>query len=174
MAGKNGGQIVNRGQLAALFGVSLPTVDNWVRAACPVVTRGGRGVEWEFNTADLFEWRRQKAVQDATGEGPSDDAQLDRRKKHADVQRAELDLLKVKGLVAPIAEFERAQAKVFAELQVNILAVPQRMVTQLLGETNETRFKAVLRAELVQALEATATASITLDDEDDADEDPDA
>jgi hypothetical protein len=48
--------------------------------------------------------------------------------------------------------------------------VPQRVVIQLLGETNETRFKEVLRAELTLALQAAAEADLTLADEDDAEE----
>lgn len=49
--------IVNRAELADLFGVSLPTIDSWVRKGCPVVERGGRGREWQFHVSEIFNWR---------------------------------------------------------------------------------------------------------------------
>ena len=50
-------KLVNRAELATLFEVSLPTVDAWVRKGCPVVERGGRGREWKFHFAEVFNWR---------------------------------------------------------------------------------------------------------------------
>lgn len=86
-------------------------------------------------------------------------------------EQAELDLAIARGEVAPVADMERTWARAFAELRTNICNVPGRVVRQLLGEKDERRFKAVLRAELVQALEATAQADPDEDDgEGDADE----
>jgi hypothetical protein len=48
--------------------------------------------------------------------------------------------------------------------------VPQRVVVQLIGETDETRFKDVLRAELALALEATANADLVLADDEETEE----
>jgi phage terminase Nu1 subunit (DNA packaging protein) len=79
---------------------------------------------------------------------------------------AELELAKKKGEVAPVRDFERAQAKVFAQIRANVMNVPQRCVIQLLGETDETIFKDKLRKELTLALQAAAEADLTLEDED--------
>lgn len=54
--------IVNRAELAALFEVSLPTVDSWVRKGCPVVERGGRGREWQFHVSEISNWRIERAI----------------------------------------------------------------------------------------------------------------
>lgn len=71
-------------------------------------------------------------------------------------EREELDLAVARREVAPVADFERAQARAFAQIRANVLNVPQRVVMQVLGETDETRFKAALRRELVSALEESA------------------
>lgn len=165
---------VNRSKLAELFDVSLPTIDVWVRANCPVVQRGSRGVEWVFNTADVMTWRMRRAVAEATGEKVHDKDALDLRKLAAQAERAELELLQAKGLVAPIREFERAMAKMCAEVRANVLNVPQRVVTQLIGCTDESEFKTKLRAELVLALQAANDAEITLEDEEDEADDVDS
>lgn len=172
MAGKSGAvRLVTRTGLAEVFGVSMPTVDSWVRAGCPVVKRGSRGVEWQFDTAAVIKWREQKAAADAIGETPADEAELRRREQRAKTERAELELAKARADVAPIREFERAQAAVFAEIRSNVMNVPQRVVVQLLGETDEIVFKQKLRAELALALEAAAEADLVLTDEEETDDD---
>lgn len=159
------GQTVNRSALADIFGVALPTVDGWVRQGVPIVQRGGRGRQWEFDTADVAAWLRDKAVSDATGETQADETEITRRTKKAGMLLAELNLAKAKGEVAPVRDFERAQAAVFAQIRANVMNVAQRVVVQLLGETDETIFKAKLRAELALALEAASEADLIMGDD---------
>ena len=151
------GQNVSRAGLAEVFGVALTTVDSWVKKGCPVVVRGhGKGQEWKFNTAQISSWLQDEAVDRATGGIPDDLEELKLREQKAKTELTELELATKKGEVALIAEFERAQAMVFAAIRVNIMNVPQRAVLQLLGETDERAFKEKLKAELVLALETSA------------------
>lgn len=150
------GKQVTRQALADVFGVSLPTIDAWVRKGCPFVEKGGRGQEWKFNTAQVSTWLRDRDVEEATGDIPDDMEELKLRKQKAETELAELELAEKKGEVALIAEFERAQSMVFAAIRANIMNVPQRAVLQLLGETDERAFKEKLKAELILALETSA------------------
>jgi phage terminase Nu1 subunit (DNA packaging protein) len=170
VAANSKGQVVNRTVLADIFGVSLPTIDKWVRDSCPVVTRGGLGKKWAFNTADVAEWKTQRDVAAATGDADTSEEELRLRKLQAETLMAELELAKARGLVAPIREFERAQSAVFAEIRTNCMNIPQRIVTQLLGETDEAVFKKKLRVEIIQALEAAANADLVLPDDADGDD----
>ena len=166
----NKGKQVNRTELATLFGVSFPTVDGWVRNGIPHHRPlGSRSVV--FNTADVANWLRDRAREEATGASPADEQQLRRRKMQAETEKAELELAKAKGEVAPVREFERATAGLMAVIRQNMLNVPARAVLQLLGCTDEAEFKAKLRAEIVLALETAAESEINLeDDEDDGDD----
>lgn len=164
------GQQATRAGIADIFGVSLPTVDGWVRGGCPILKRGGRGVQWAFDTAAVATWLRDRAVTDATGDTSADETELRRRKLAAETAMAELELAKARGEVAPIREFERAQAAAFAQIRANVMNVAQRAVLQLLGCTDEVEFKGKLRGELTLALEAAASAELVLaDDEGDDD-----
>jgi len=148
------GQNVSRAGLAEVFGVALTTIDSWVKKGCPVVARGhGKGQEWKFNTAQISAWLQDEAVDRATGGIPDDFETLKCRKMLADAQLAELELAQKKGEVAHIEEFERMWSLAMGQLRQNILGVPQRAVLQLIGETDERKFKTKLRAEIVLALD---------------------
>ena len=159
------GQEVTRQGLADIFGVSLPTIDNWVRSGCPYIQKGGRGQEWKFNTAAVSNWLRERDVEDATGEIPDDIELLRIRKQKAETELAELELATKKGEVALVAEFERMWSLAMGQLRQNILGVPQRAVLQLIGETDARKFKTKLRAEIVLALEQSAELDWPEEDE---------
>jgi phage terminase Nu1 subunit (DNA packaging protein) len=135
----------------------------------PVVTKGSKGVEWEFDLAACIEWYAQRKA-DAAGGALDDIKEIEKRTARAKMERAELELAEAKGLVAPVTEFKRAQAAIFAQIRANVMNVPQRVVVQLLKESNETVFKTKLRAELTLALEAASKAELLLDEDDETDE----
>lgn len=112
---------------------------------------------------------------DAAGGTPAGEDYATARARHesAKATMAEIELAKARGEVVPIEDVERAWSRAFAELRTNILNVPGRAFRQLVGETNEQRFKGALRAELSAALEATAQADMVDDEPDDADADED-
>lgn len=171
---KGRGNKVNRAELAAVFGVSLPTIDAWVRQGCPYDEKaGGKGKSWVFDTADVAAWRERVASAGKDDEDAIDEGRLRKRRQLAETKLAELELAKAAGEVAPIREFERAQAAIFATIRANVMNVPQRVVVQLLGETDETTFKAKLRAELVLALETAASGDIDIPEDEEFPQDED-
>jgi len=53
---------VNRAALAKFFGATVADVDKWVEAGAPYIKRAaGKGDEWEFDTADIANWRPDRA-----------------------------------------------------------------------------------------------------------------
>ncbi|SAL03158.1 Phage DNA packaging protein Nu1 [Caballeronia fortuita] len=165
------GTTVNRAGLADVFGVALTTIDTWVRSGCPVVQKGGRGQEWKFNTAAVARWREETAAAAAAGDAPDDIEKLDLRKAAAETQMAELKLAQARAEVAPVAEFEKATARLMATIRANITNVPARAVLRLLGEKDSATFKRILKEELTLALEQSAEADLALDDDEDGEND---
>ncbi|WP_180183701.1 terminase small subunit [Acinetobacter sp. YH01020] len=159
------GQEVTRQGLADIFGVSLPTIDNWVRQGCSYISKGGRGQEWKFNTAQVSTWLRDRDVEEATGGIPDDLEQLKIREQKAKTELTELELATKKGEVALVSEYEKVWAVSMGQLRQNIMGVPQRAVLQLLGETDELVFKEKLRAEIVLALEQTVESEEFFEEE---------
>lgn len=162
--------ILNRQGIADAMGVQTTTIDRWLREGCPVKQRGRKGVPWEFSLPDVVTWWGARERENATGGATTDEAELKRRKLAAETGKAELEFAKARGEVATVGEFKRAQAKMMAAIRANVMNVPARAVLQLLGETDETTFKARLRAELTLALEQSAKAEFELDDEEQDDE----
>lgn len=167
---KGKGQVVSRTELAEFFGASGPTVDHWVRTGCPYIQRGGKGVRWEFSTADVSAWLvdRARAEQDDNPD-QQDEKKLKTRAQLAKTIQAELDLAKAKAEVAPLDQVYEMLSRTFAEVRANMRSIPSRVVTSLIGETDETRFKRVMLEEIDQALQALADADLTGDADEDAD-----
>jgi phage terminase Nu1 subunit (DNA packaging protein) len=174
MAEATKGTLVNRAGLADIFGVALTTIDTWVRAGCPVVQRGAKGISWTFNTAAVARWREDERAKQAAGDAPDDEDKLLIRKLQAETLTAELKLATARGELAPLQEFERAHAKRMSTVRVNVLNVVSRAALQLLGERDEATFKRKLREELTLALSQAAEADLGLDAEEDSEEDGDA
>lgn len=150
---KGRGQKVNKAGLAGVFGISLVTVEQWLRDGCPFEEKGaGKGKPWVFDTATVAAWREERATEDASGTDVQDESKLKMRKLLAGTLSEELAFAKERGLVAPIDEFERKWADRFARIRQNILAAPQRAAMVLVGEKSEARIKQVIRDELVEAL----------------------
>lgn len=166
---RGNGRDVNRADLAAIFGVSLPTIDSWVKNGCPGVKSGiGKGGTWSFDTAAVARWREQRAADEAAGDTVADEAALKRRKLFAETVAAEHETALKKGLVAPLDQVERAMTRVFAEIRTNMRSLPARTVTLLIGETDERAFKAVLLREIDVVLESLADFDVMADEIDPA------
>lgn len=149
------------------MGVSVTTLDRWVKEGCPVVARGSRGIEWAFELPDVIKWWGDRRAEEASADNPGDLAEIELRTRRAEMVMAELELAKAKGEVASVREFELVQSKAMAAIRVRVMNVPQRVVMRLLGETNETTFKTRLAEELRVALETSSDADLSLDDDDD-------
>jgi len=96
---------VSKAELANIYGVSLPTISQWVNKGCPWITKGSPGKQWRFNTADVTTWREEHVAQQIQG----DTSQLDidearRRKLAAEAAMMELDLAKRRGEVIEIEQ----------------------------------------------------------------------
>jgi len=76
------------------------------------------------------------------------------RKLKAEREKIEIEVQRAKREIVPLRQVEFALANTFAEVKTNLRTVPSRIATTLIGEDNETRIKAVILAEIDQALEA--------------------
>jgi phage terminase Nu1 subunit (DNA packaging protein) len=143
--------------LAALFDMTT----RWVRdrAADGTITRIGRN---RYPLGDSV----QALIAYQTGGDLGEEINKARlRKLNADAARSELELATAKGQVAPIEQFERVWTNQCQLIQANMRRIPQRAVTQLIGETSERRFKEVLLSEIDMALRSAAEVTPQLEDE---------
>lgn len=85
-------------------------------------------------------------------------------KNQADI--AEVEAAKARGDVADIEVIARAWANICAESRIRFRNIPARVVSALVGETDERKIKDVLMAELDQVLEGMADFDATVHEED--------
>jgi phage terminase Nu1 subunit (DNA packaging protein) len=140
--------LVTDASLAAVIGVAPRQIRRYAEAG--TIERDERNA---YKLADAV----QALMAEAAGSG-SALTRARTKKVEAEATMAELELAKSRGEVAFVSEFEECQAQADGILRAGMLNIPQRVVQQLLGETNEVRFKKVLRTEIVLALNAARDA----------------
>lgn len=85
---------------------------------------------------------------------------------------AEIELAKARAEVASVATIERNLAGLFAEVKTNLRNIPDRVVSSLIGMTDERDFKAILLREIDLVLTALAESDVLVEPaEDDQGED---
>ena len=139
---------VNRTAVAEIFGKSVSTIDQWVSSGCPVIKRGGKGIEWAFDTAAVHEWCVQRRLAAAEKKRPIglDEARL--RKLAADAELAELELAKKRSEVVAVDVVTQVWGGLCAEARIRFRNIPVRVVSALVGETDEREIKAALLREI--------------------------
>jgi len=136
-----------------MLGCTVVSLDAKVRRGLPFVTRGARGKEWVFDSAQIIAWEREQAVKNAVGDThQADENELKRRKLAAETTVAEVEAAKARGLVAELDVVEREWASTFAEFAARVMQVPSRAAPQILGLESEREIKSILKDELEEAL----------------------
>jgi phage terminase Nu1 subunit (DNA packaging protein) len=157
---------VNDASLAALVGVSARRIRQLVESGD--LTRHARN---EFQLGPAL----RELLDHAAGDGANGALMRERvRATKAAADLRELEVAKQRGEVAPIEEFAAVQANTAMLIRTNLLNIPARAVLRLLGESDETTFKRVLREEITLALHAAydSIKSRTKDDLADTEEAP--
>lgn len=161
----NSGVTLSRADMSTHCGIDPKTLDAWVRDGCPILREGSRGVPAEFNSAEVWRWREDRLRTKLSAPVQQKRDELELRKLEAQTVSAELELARARDEVALVAEFEKATSRLMAIIRTNMLNIPSRAALRLLGETNETAFKRVLREEITLALETSADADLVMDDD---------
>lgn len=108
----------------------------------------------------------------------SDASPIDYHVEKARLTKAQADLAEVEaakavGEVAPVAQIEQAWANFCAETRVRARNIPERVVSSLVGCTDEREIKALLLREIDQVLSEMANADALIEPTEDDDTPPD-
>lgn len=144
---------VNRAELAEILGVSLPTITSKVNKGMPYIQRGQRGKEWLFDTAAVYEWEKEQAILNVTGDLSSvTDDELRRRKLAAETTIVELEAGKKRGDLIPKEEIEKHLSDMAIATRTRLLLVPRRCAAQLVGSNDEQSIRQIIEQEQLEAL----------------------
>lgn len=88
----------------------------------------------------------------------------------AQADSAEIDAAKARQDVASVKQIEKNLAGLFAEVRTNIRNIPDRVVSSLIGMTDEREFKNILAREIDLALDALAESDVLIEASEEAEE----
>ncbi len=146
-------KLVNRAQLAAIFGKSLVTIDSWIRRGMPIVEKGNKTKEWKFDTAEVAQWREEQAVACALGNDENLGIEdLKKRKLVAEVNLLEVDLQERKKEVIPLKEVEQGLSHAYITIKQRLRTIPDRIVPELASQKDENICRELLINEIDDAL----------------------
>jgi phage terminase Nu1 subunit (DNA packaging protein) len=149
------GKLVNRAELSELCGVSVVTIDNWVRDGAPFVRRPVRkGVgQWEFAAGAVFQWRLDRERQSALGDlAQVDEAEARRRKLAAEAGLAELDLQLKNGGAVAVADQERVWVQMVGAARARLLSIPTKLGPTIAIENDPILCQSLIQGAMVEAL----------------------
>jgi phage terminase Nu1 subunit (DNA packaging protein) len=163
MSGAIDGRLVNRADLAGIFGVSVNTVTNWIEKGCPYVERGSNGVEWQFDTAAVIDWRIQRAVENVAmnaGDDSTRDSSKARR-EDADCRRAVANAIVAEinadeALKAVVSRHDAvADMAIFCQvLRTGLSNMASKVAGRAATMTNASEIEAMAKAEMNRAFTA--------------------
>jgi len=104
--GAAGEPLLNRAQIAQIFGVSENTVDKWRAKGMPVEVEGGNGVPYGFKFSDCKAWRDQEQAREAAAKKEADDFVAQQRMEFLGLDRSDQ-----KAGLSPAQMRELAQAE---------------------------------------------------------------
>jgi terminase small subunit / prophage DNA-packing protein len=113
--------------VAEFFGVSLPSVEGWIRRGCPVIHRPepGTGGAYKFDLLAVAEWRflgaRKETDIDPETLPPGE------RKAWYEGEQKRLSILETQRDLIPRADVERSIAVAFAAIAQGIRAIPDNL-----------------------------------------------
>lgn len=145
----------NKAEVAEFYGVSLPTVDAWIRKGMPAVQKGSKGIPWVFDLLEVVRWRELGASA-GTPDGEIDPDKLPPAERLA-WYRSEKErraLLKDERQTLDAPEVAEVVATAFAALGQDLRAIQDRLERRrgISGETAQA-----VGEEIEAAMDATAT-----------------
>ena len=112
----------NKAELAEWFGVSVATVDAWLRRGAPYIQKGGPGKGWVLDLRYVAQWYYGKSAQD-TEEDPDKLDPKNRLDWYRGTRERTRHLQEV-GELIPAADYERALSGALKTVAVTLESLP--------------------------------------------------
>lgn len=137
---------LNQAAMAKELHISLTTLQNWRRKGCPCKSENGQ-ILFELKTVQ--KWRQEHKEKKLENSKEYRKARAKRERYKANL--AELEYQEKAGLLVPVAQVEKEAEDLYRNYRDRMLNVVIRASKKLLGETNEFKFRQVLKNEIESA-----------------------
>jgi phage terminase Nu1 subunit (DNA packaging protein) len=142
--------IVNKRQLASVFGVSEETITQWMKAGMPVRTqrKGTRGNEYE--TADCIRWY---VARDSGGDRALDLTQERARLAKAQADKTELEAAELRGDLARYEDISSHWTRQSTACKSRLLVIPSKVAPRVRAAATDMDAASIIQSEICEALE---------------------
>ncbi len=140
----------NQASTAKELQISLTTLQNWRRKGCPAKAEGKQVL---YDVATVKEWAKVYRENKHRLTPEYSNARAKREKFKADL--AELEFREKSGELLPIELVQKEAETLYRGYRDKMLNVVIRATKKLLGETNEFKFRQVLKGEIEAATKRT-------------------
>jgi terminase small subunit / prophage DNA-packing protein len=114
----------NKAEVAEWFGVSVPTVDAWIRRGCPHLQRGNRGLSWIFDIKAVAEWYY------GASDSPEDDPEKMSPKDRLDWYRGARERtkhLQELGELVSVSDYEKTLSSALKKVAIALETMPDQI-----------------------------------------------
>ena len=115
----------NKADAAQFFGITLPTLEKWIRDGMPTVQKGSRGVSWIIDLHAAAEWRYVARL--PSGQLDPETLSPAERKLWYDGETRRRELQERDRHLIPESEVEQTTATAYAAIAQSILALPDQL-----------------------------------------------
>jgi phage terminase Nu1 subunit (DNA packaging protein) len=154
---------VPQSAVAALFGVDVRTIRNWVDAGMPHRIASGRPA---YLLSEVIPWRREQDKREARVSAAPDLAEEQARKMRADADLSELKRDQMRGDLVPAVDVERRMERLCAYVRVRVMGIRGKWAPKVMGLGTMQEATATLDALSWDILEALRENADELDDPD--------
>lgn len=167
----------NKSELAGIFGVTIPTIDQWVRDGMPVADRPNqKGAEWTFETSQAIDWKIGKALEEKrrrkrdsaeggdAGDDPIKGAQV--RKLIAEAEIKEQKAALAKREVVRVDDAAMILSAAIGNAKGKLLGMGSKVAPLVAMESEESACRDIIDAEVREALEELADVNLEVAFED--------
>lgn len=119
----------NKAMLAGWFGVSVPSVDGWLRRGCPYVQKGDKGRPWVFDLLEVSRWRFGQSPLPDEDRNPEDMTPKE-RKDWYEGEKVRVGLEVEKGNLITLDEYRREMARILKKIATTLETLPDTLERQ--------------------------------------------
>jgi phage terminase Nu1 subunit (DNA packaging protein) len=116
-------RLANKAEVAEFFGVSLPTVEAWLRRGAPYIQKGSKGISWQIDLLEVARWKF--APDTGTAEDPADLPPKDRL-DHYKAEREKTKHLEEQGHLLQAHDVEQTIATTYKAIAQAIETFPDQ------------------------------------------------
>ncbi len=142
---------LNRSEISAAFGVSMPTIDEWRKKGCPCHQSGKK---WVFTVHKVSDWLRARDIESS---GTLDLGQERAKLTKLQAEKTTIELEQTRGNLIPFELVVETWQGHIANARAKLLGLPPKAAAQIEGAESYAEIEGILKDIVNEALDELAT-----------------